>query len=284
MVEVILADTLREALEHRKAHNAIPFAGGTDLMVRNKSWSGTLPAFQNSVIMVGELQELKGICTNNSTLVVGAAETLSDIAANTNVPLILRMAIKQMASPAIRNMGTIGGNICNASPAGDSLPPLYALDATVTLRSSTGTRTMPISRFIKAPGQTDLASDELLTAVNIPIEDYNRVFYRKVGTRKAVALSKLSIACLATISNSSIEKFRIAVGAVAPTVVRCEEAEKMLTGKTIDEASRDFDSIREIYAEHITPIDDQRSTAKYRKRVALGLIEDFCMNHLREAE
>ena len=284
MVEVLLADTLHEALEYRKVHNAIPFAGGTDLMVRNKSWSGTLPAFHSAVIMVGELQELKGICLENSTLVVGAAETLSDIAANTNVPLILRMAIKQMASPAIRNMGTIGGNICNASPAGDSLPPLYALDATVTLKSSTGTRTMPISQFIKAPGRTDLASDELLTAVNIPIEDYNRVFYRKVGTRKAVALSKLSIACLATVHGNSIEKLRIAVGAVAPTVVRCEEAEKALLGKTIDEASRNFEFIREIYAEHITPIDDQRSTAKYRKRVALGLIEDFLMNYLSEAD
>lgn len=271
----MIAKSLAHALEMRKEKGAIPLAGGTDLMVRYKSGSGTLPAFDRPVILVGALPELKGISRKEDKLVIGAAETLADIACNPDVPELLRAAAAQMASPAIRNTGTIGGNICNASPAGDTLPPLYALDASVTLTGAGGTRTLPISRFILGPKKTALSADELLTAVAIPMQSYSRWFCRKVGTRKAAALSKLSVAAVADISEGRIQTILIAAGAVAPTVVRCPEAEALLTGRMTDEIPALLPGVLKLYEAQITPIDDQRSTAVYRKTVTLHLIEDF---------
>lgn len=275
MVSALNADTLEEALEIRAFQKVIPFAGGTDLMVRKKSWAGTLPAFDLPVLFIGNLDALKGCRSEDGTLRIGAAEKLADITGNPAVPEILRLAVKEMASPSIRSMGTIGGNIMNASPAGDTLPALCALDATVTVQSTAGSRELPIGQFILGPGKTALNGDELLINVNIQVRDYSRAYYRKVGTRKADALSKVSFAGLADIKDGRVETLRIAVGAVAPTVVRSEEAEGMLEGKTAREIPALLPEILEIYARLIRPIDDQRSSAEYRKKVSLKLIEDF---------
>ncbi len=273
--------TLEEALNLLQDIKTIPFAGGTDLMVKYRSWAGTLPQLQAPVLWLGEIKELKGIHQSGDTLVIGSMETLASILASPAAPELLKYAIAQMASPSIRNMGTMGGNICNASPAGDTLPPLYVLDASVLLRSSAGERTLPIAEFITGPGKTALRKDELLTEIHIPIREYNKRYYRKVGTRKANALSKLSMAGLADIRDGVIEDVRIALGAVAPTVVRSIEAEKTLQGRNVKEIFAMIPEAITTYSELITPIDDQRSNAAYRKTVSLRLIEDF-LNHLAD--
>jgi xanthine dehydrogenase FAD-binding subunit len=275
MVETFIPKTLKEALEYRDENMAILFAGGTDLMVRRKSWAGTLPKFESPVLIIGNLRELKGCAAENSVLRIGAAETLADIAANEAVPEILRLAVKQMASPGIRNMGTLGGNICNASPAGDTLPVMYALNTAVILQSVKGKRELALSQFITSPGKTGLQDDELLTEVCIPLKEFSNVYYRKVGTRKADALSKLSFAGLANINDGKIEDIRIAFGAVAPTVVRSVEAENLLKGIDLADLPVLMPQIKDIYSRFIRPIDDQRSSAAYRKEVCMRLLEDF---------
>lgn len=275
MVETYHPKTLEEALIIRSNTNSIPFAGGTDLMVRKRNWSGTTPKFEGPVIFIGNLDELKKIERDGNTLRIGAAVNLSELLKDERVPEVLKLAVREMASPAVRNMGTIGGNICNASPAGDTLPVLYCLGASVILRNKVAVREMPVHSFIKGPGKTALNTDEILTGIVIPSDAFNKVFYRKVGTRKADALSKLSFVGLARISDDVLEDVRIAFGAVAPTVVRVEEVEGKIRGKDLGKVSELVSDIVRSYESFIKPIDDQRSRADYRKTVSLRLVEHF---------
>lgn len=274
MVESITQQTLIEALQIRKSDLVIPYAGGTDLMVRRRSWAG-VPKFEYPALFIGTIPELTRVYRDGQTLVIGAAVKLADLIENPDTPLILKKAISQMASPAIRNIGTIGGNICNASPAADTLPSLYALGATVVLQSISGERELPIVDFVVGPGQTALRVDELLTAIKIPFEHYDVVYYKKVGTRKADALSKVSFAGLAKIEDSIVRDFRLSIGAVAPRVVWSSEAAEKLIGEKVTQIPDLFEEIKDIYRNEIQPIDDQRSNAKYRRMVALRLMEDF---------
>jgi CO/xanthine dehydrogenase FAD-binding subunit len=260
----------------------IPFAGGTDLMVRRRGWAGTLPTFEYPVLFLGGLEELKRIYLREDFLEIGAAASLVSILEHRATPEILKEAVAQMASPAIRNIGTLGGNICNASPAADTIPPLLALDASVTLQSLSGIREIPLDEFIIAPGQTSLKDDELLVAVHFPMADYNMAYYRKVGTRKADALSKVSFAGLARIRAGIAEEVRIAIGAVAPRVVRNKEAEGRMAGIDLNEIPSMVEDIKAIYDRDIWPIDDQRSSAVYRRKVSLRLIEDFLRQFFEE--
>lgn len=275
MVETFCPRTLAEALNILDSQSALPFAGGTDLMVKYKSWQGTLPEFPRAVLLLKDIEELRGIRAWGGKLSIGALETLGSILASPLTPPILKKAISLMASPSVRNMGTIGGNICNASPAGDTLPPLYVLDATVILKSASGRREVPISNFIAGPGKTVKLENELLTEIRIPQNEVNILYYRKVGTRKADALSKLSIAGLAQVEDGKIKAVRLALGAVAPQVVRSREAEALFTGKDIKELQELRMEIASAYSDLIHPIDDQRSSAAYRKTISMRLIEDF---------
>ncbi len=275
MVEAITPKTLAEALAIRRDRRVIPFAGGTDLMVRKRSWAGTLPAFEAAPLFLSGLEELKTICLGDGVLRLGAAATLTEILENRATPEILKNALAEMASPAVRNAGTLGGNICNASPAADSLPPLYALGASVLLRSAASARELPIEDFITGPGQTDLRHDELLVAALIPLDSYWIAYYRKVGTRKADALAKTSFAGLAKVADGRVEEIRMALGAVAPRVVRSREAEDLCRGKRVEALPGLLAEIKGIYAGQIRPIDDQRSSAAYRSAVSLRLIECF---------
>jgi xanthine dehydrogenase FAD-binding subunit len=275
MVSAYRPASLAEALRIRAESGAVPLAGGTDGMARRRRHSGLAPRFERPVLFVAHLPELHGIFVENATLTIGAAVTLSELLADERVPGVLREAIAQMASPAIRNVATLGGNVCNASPAGDTLPALYCLDARLVLAGRWGERRVPIERFILGPGKTDLAGDELLRVVELPAARFDVAYYRKVGTRKANALAKLSFLGLAALQNGTVRDVRIAFGAVAPMVVRSTELEGALLGRT----AADWPAVRsqwvEGYARLITPIDDQRSTADYRKSVALSLLTDF---------
>ncbi len=262
-------ENLKEALEIKASRSPDILAGGTDFMLKFRKRA-------NDVLFVSHLKELKGIQRKDGYLVIGAATTLNELEASEDIPTIFKDMISKMAAPAIRNVATIGGNICNASPAGDTLLFLYALDAKLVIGSIRGHREVNIENFIKGPGQTDMRKDELLLQIKLPIPlieklhlgKFNVQFYRKVGTRRANALSKLSFLGIAEVSEGS-KDVRIAFGAVAPTVVRSREIEERIKDGTT------ADDILGAYSKLITPIDDQRSTAFYRKTVSLRLLGYF---------
>lgn len=279
MVEAYSPKSLQEAYAIRSKTHAVPFAGGTDLMVRYRNRAGVLPEFPWPVLYLNGLDELKGITVEKDRLIIKAGTTLTDIEQEPLVPALLRRAVSQMAAPALRNLGTLAGNVCNASPAGDALCALYALEADVELSSARASRIMPISEFVLGPGKTALADDEILTAVLLEQRSFNMMFYRKVGTRKANALSKLSVCGLAELKNGRIDDFRIAFGAVGPTVVRSRETEKLIIGSSAGDIRTQLPTWKADYDACITPIDDQRSTAGYRKEVALRLFTQ-CMEQM----
>ncbi len=162
-------------------------------------------------MFVAHLPELQGVSVQNETLTLGAAVTLSELLADERMPGVLREAIAQMASPAIRNVATLGGNVCNASPAGDTLPALYCLNARLILAGRQGERRVPIERFLLGPGKTSLAADELLRAVELPSAQsaaarFDVAYYRKVGTRRANALAKLSFLGLAGLQDGAVQR------------------------------------------------------------------------------
>ncbi len=268
MVNSFNPKTLEEALRAKSENPALTlYAGGTDWMVNRREDAQLL--FLNAV------PELMAIVDSPDALILGACCTYTELLESKKLPGILRQAIVEVASPAIRNMGTMGGNICNASPAGDTLPPLYALDARVRLASVRGTREIPLASFIRGVRKIDLAPDEILTSIVLPKQDFTQSYYKKVGARSAVAISKVSFAGLKRIEGGVITAIPMAFGSVAATVVRSPKTESALIGKTPAEASAMKADIAKLYDPLITPIDDQRSTAVYRKEVCLALLKDF---------
>ncbi len=273
-VDALRPGSLAEAIDFRTRTGALPFAGGTDLMVRRRRYTGTAgPDFSGPVLFLDGVPELKQVQIKGGILEAGAGVTLSDLLARKELPLLLRRGIELIAAPGLRNRATLAGNICNASPAADSLPSLYVHGAEVVLTGPSGERTLLLSDFIRGPGKTVLKDDELLTAVKIPLLDKGRIYYRKVGTRKANALSKLSAAGYVRTVDGLIEDFRFALGAVAPTVVRLNEVEQAVRGKELSEL--DADTLLELAAPAVCPIDDQRSTADYRRQVAFNCLKEF---------
>jgi CO/xanthine dehydrogenase FAD-binding subunit len=203
--------------------------------------------------------------------------TLAELADSPLVPGALREAVLQMGGPALRTVATVGGNICNASPAGDTLPFLYAWDARVTLAGTKGERTLSIADFITGPGRTALRQDEILRSLQIPAWSPSLSSWRKVGTRRANALTKVSLAAFADYGPGLPGRARLVLGAVAPTVVRLTDVESLLEAAW--EEGRDIHALRpratEAVMAAVHPIDDQRSTADYRRNVAAGLVLAF---------
>jgi CO/xanthine dehydrogenase FAD-binding subunit len=268
--------SLKEALNVRRDRRALPFAGGTDLMAARRRGPGLRPDLPQPLLFLGHLQELAEIRPGGGTLNLGAACTLSALLLHDAVPAPLKAALAEMASPALRNVATLGGNICNASPAGDTLPFLYAVEAELELAGAAHSRRLPIGEFILGPGRTALADDELLTNILLPDCAFDTWFYRKAGTRRANALSKLSFLGLARRGREGrVEDFRCAFGAVAATVVRAPGLEARLKKKTPGQAAALLPALRGGYAALLRPIDDQRSTARYRADVAVDLLAQF---------
>ncbi len=282
MVTTYHPETLEAALKIRKEKHAIPLAGGTDLMVRFRSWAGTEPDFPWPVMFINHLKEIRFIDVQPKEIRIGAGTTLSEVENCSDVPKVLRLAVSQMAAPALRNLGTVAGNICNASPAGDTISVLYALNARVELTSLHGSRELSLMEFITGPGRKDLEDDELLTSIMVPVERFTHTLYRKVGTRKANALSKLSFCGLASIKAGRIDDIRLSFGAVGPTVVRSVESEKKFIGLSIEKLKELYSEIRPDYVAMVQPIDDQRSTAVYRKQVSLNLLDQYIESLIME--
>ncbi len=269
---------LQEALTRRADTSGTVYAGGTDIMMRQRQLCGMQPDISGGVIFIGHLPELRGFHQDAGCLFIGACMTIADLKTHSNTPALLREILGLMAAPAIRNLATIGGNICNASPAGDTLPYLYAVDARVVCQTNHGQREIPIERFISGPGKIDLAPDEILTTVVIPDEHFSHTFHKKVAARRANTPSKVSVVGLASKENEKVTDLRLAFGAAGPTVVRSREIELAALDALTSDANQSKQAMKEMLAaleRRLCPIDDQRSTAQYRKDAALRLAADF---------
>jgi CO/xanthine dehydrogenase FAD-binding subunit len=253
--------TLAEALRMMNQEPLIPLAGATDLYVSLNF--GTLPGTR--FVDIWRLDGLRKIEKRGGVLSIGALATYTQIIKSRHVRAQLPMLVeasKQIGGVQIQNRGTLGGNIANGSPAGDSLPVLAAVDAIVVLRSAIGERRVPFGEFYTAYRASVMRPDELITAVELPPVD-GKQWFRKVGTRAAQAISKVVLAAVRA------KRPLIAFGSVGPTVVRVPRTEEALAGgASIEEA------VRVLEAE-IFPIDDVRSTAEYRRTVARNLVRRF---------
>ena len=259
-----------------------PFAGGTDLMVLLEA--GKLP--HRHYVNIWNLKELRGVEVTETTVTLKALTTYTEVQAHPvlreEFPMLCQAA-KETGGIAIQNRGTLGGNIANASPAADSPPALLAYDAELELISKSGTRRIPYANFHGGYKQMDLRADELLSAIHLPRVKQPRIhYYRKVGTRKAQAISKVCFAGVAQVANNTLTQIRIALGSVAPIPIRCEQTEVALQNQPLND-----ETIRiglSTLASEIAPIDDIRSTRDYRLRVSLNLLQDFlarCQNRER---
>jgi xanthine dehydrogenase small subunit len=257
--------SLGEALRMLDAESPlVPMAGCTDLYVALNFGTLTGTNFLN----LWELDALRRIAVRGGVLSIGALCTYTDIikspTVRSRVPMLVAAA-REVGGPQIQNRGTIGGNIANASPAGDTLPVLAAADATVVMTSVRGERRVPFVEFYTGYRRSVLRPDELVAAVEIPAIR-GRQWFRKVGTRAAQAISKV---VMAAVDTGPGQAPRLAVGSVAPTVVRLLSTEAALgSGASVADAQR-------ILLDEIVPIDDVRSTAEYRRRVAANLLASF---------
>jgi xanthine dehydrogenase small subunit len=243
-----------------------PIAGGTDLLVQITGELGEPPA---RVIDLWGLDELRGIRLEGDELVLGALTTYAEIRLS---PLVaefvpaLEACAATIGAAQIQNRGTIGGNVVNASPAGDTLPILLAVDARIVLGSSAGERIVEAGAFWTGYRTTARRPDELVTAIRLPIVAGRELRFRKIGTRRAQAISKVVMALAWTPSSAGWTDVRLALGSVAATPVRARRAESVLEGAEPTREVADAASVA-LTAE-IDPIDDVRSTVDYRRAVA----------------
>src|SRR5438067_9978943 len=271
--ELILPATLNEALDVLARDSGVwkPFAGGTDLMVLLEA--GKLP--HQNYVNIWNLKELRGIEVTDDQVLLGALTTYTEVqnhpVLQTEFPMLCEAA-RETGGIAIQHRDTLGGNIVNASPAADSPPALLAYDAELELVSKRGERRIPYFKFHTAYKQMDIRPDELLRAIRLPrAPNHLTHYYRKVGTRKAQAISKVCFAAVGSMTDGKIESVRIAFGSIAPIPFRCVQTENALRNQTNDSVA----AAREALASEISPIDDLRSTRDYRLRVSLNLLEDF---------
>jgi CO/xanthine dehydrogenase FAD-binding subunit len=264
-LELVPARTLAEACA-RVGEGYRPLAGGTDVMVLLAA--GKL-GHRRWVDLWG-IKELRFVRVSEEAFELGALTTYTDVRRHSllaqELPM-LAQAASETGGIAIQNRGTLGGNLGNASPAADSPPALLAYGARVVLASSRGTRVVPYESFHTAYRRTAAADDEIVASVVVPRVAGARVhFYRKVGPRRAQAISKVCVAACGVTEAGRVVDVKIGLGGVAPVPVRAVATERAIV------AGRPVDSVRDALTQEIAPIDDGRSTADYRRRVAGNLL------------
>jgi CO/xanthine dehydrogenase FAD-binding subunit len=275
LYELIAPENLGAALEVLAQQPGVwkPFAGGTDLMVLLEA--GKLP--HREFVSIWKFPELRRIEVTPVSLVIGALSTYTEIQRNEillrEFPLLCRAA-SETGSVATQNRGTLGGNIANASPAADSPPALVVYDAEVELISAKRSRRLPYRDFHTGYKKMQLRDDELIWRIHLNrVPKQRKEYYRKVGTRKAQAISKVCFAAAADVENGRVNDVRIALGSVAPTVLRATETEKIFGGEKLSGAL--LKAAQASLGREISPIDDMRSTTVYRRRVAQNLLAEF---------
>lgn len=276
MREILKPCCLEELFFFLDRHpDALPMAGGTDLLVKLRKET---VRDHRPLILLSGVEELNGVRDTGREISIGAATPLSrmitDPLAALRAPLLVH-AVRTIGGPAVRNMATIGGNIRTASPAGDSLPALYILGAEVELASRAGRRRLPIEEFVLGPGRTQLGNREIITRVLTPHAGrFPYQSFEKVGLRRSLAIAVVSFAAMLRFSpDGTVAEARFAWGSVAPTVARVPQLEAGLAGRRLDADAIRFaaDSVRAF----VSPIDDIRASAGYRRSVASNLLVRF---------
>ncbi len=272
--------SLDAALEALRAGPVTILAGGTDLMPQSKTGRAR---FHPTLMNIRRIPELQGIGEASGMVRFGALATMTDLLENALVRSrfnALWQACDCFASDQLRNVATIGGNICNASPAGDTLVPLLVFDAHVVLASKAdgtlATRTVPLRDFLVGPGRTSRRPDELLTAVEVPLpnERFVSAFY-KAGARPALDISAISIGVGANPAAGALNDARIAFGAVAPTAIRAPRTEATLEGRLVAET---IEPALKAADDEISPISDVRASAWYRRELIRNVLRGMLEN------
>ena len=252
--------------------NIFVMAGGTDLLVRMKDREIS-PSYIIDLKQIAELNDIK--YDESSGLKIGALTTISDIEKSPHLTgqyHALVEAASSMGSAQIRNKGTIGGNLCNASPAADLAPPLIVMDASVQIIGKYGEKIIRMEEFFRGPGKTILQDGEILTEIQVPkLPSGSGTAYLKFSRRRGLDLALASVACLLRTNDFRCEKVRIAMGAVAPIPLRAERAEALIMGKEINDDI--IEKVSEIAAEETRPIGDIRASASYRKEIIKVLVK-----------
>lgn len=267
--------SLDEAAELLRDGNATLLAGGTDLMPQSKA--GRV-AFKPLLLSLRRIPELHGVALDGDSLRIGALVTMTELMENALVrehcPILIEAA-DHFASDQVRNVATIGGNVCNASPAGDTLVPLLALDVDVELvakpNGSLATRRVPIGEFFTGPGKTLRAPQEIVAALRVPIAVRGRFMrFFKFGSRPALDISAISIGICARRDAGTLRDVRVAFGAVAPVPVRGRATEAALEGRMLTEAV--IEAAAAAARDEIHPIDDLRASAWYRREMVHNML------------
>jgi CO/xanthine dehydrogenase FAD-binding subunit len=250
-----------------------PIAGGTELMVAHAA--GKLGA--SKLVSLWGIPDLRFVTTKSDSIVIGAATTFRDLRAHAAIadrlPLVAKSA-SWIGSIANQSRATVGGNLVNGSPAADSSPAFLVYDAEIELVSVRGRRRIPYSSFHTGYKRNAMAPDELLYAVHLPLRfAHHRQYLRKVGTRRAMAISKVALAATALLEDGKLREIRLAAASLAPFPARLMQTETALLGLSID--SHTIQSARAALLFEAKPIDDIRSTAEYRIQVAANLLEEF---------
>ena len=250
----------------------VPVAGGTNVLVNMKR----APLEADLVVDLTRLEALQPISSDNGTISLGAGVTFTRLlewSPGGAVEGLMRPMCVAFAGPLIRNLATVGGNICDASPAADVSPPLLALDAIVKLESASGgSRTLPLPEFFQGVRKTARRADELVTSVEFAKpDDDERWFYYKLGKRKADAISIVSVAMTVKLERGKVDRARIALGAVAPVAMRTPEAEGILRGEALNDST--IAAAARAAAKESRPIDDFRATGGYRRQMVEVLVK-----------
>ena len=266
-----LPESFEELWTDLDAHpNAKIMAGGTDLLVFLRAKGGKIP----TIICLEKISTLDTIEQRDGFIYIGAATSLTTLLESAVIGsqlAVLHSAVGELGSPLIRNMGTIGGNICTGSPAGDTLPALFVLRAEVVLKSRRSERILPINSFITGPGKTVLQDDEILHSIRVPVSgQFNIHHFEKVGQRKALAISIVSLAALIRTEKDIIKEARFAWGSVGPTIIESQEVEQSLLGQPLTLPM--LENAANLARQAVMPISDLRASGEYRKQVAGNLL------------
>ena len=268
MEQFLRPKTLEEAVNALATGDYRIIAGGTDLMIGVKE--AGYDAYP--VMDITGIDDLKGIRELGDRVEIGALTTHAELAESElikNKFFALWQAANMVGSPQIRNMGTIGGNIGNASPSADTVVPLYAFEAEVVLIGPDGIRKLPIDQIFVGPKRTIL-NREMIVKVILPLKEGYRSQYMRLGTRAALSISKVGVAVAAKLENKKVVDVHIALGAVAPTVVYAKRAEQAIYGKDLNEQT--IEQACDAVKHDATPITDIRSTASYRRAMTATLL------------
>ncbi|MCX7162550.1 MAG: xanthine dehydrogenase family protein subunit M [Betaproteobacteria bacterium] len=277
--------SLDQAVECLKDGDVTILAGGTDLTPQSQA--GRI-RIKRTLMNIRHIPQLSGITLEGREIRIGTLATITEIMEHPlvrqHLPVLVE-ACNHFASDQIRNAATLGGNICNASPAGDTLIPLLLLDARVELASMPEAKlyrhSMPLATFFVGPGKTRRSLCELLTCVRIPLPGEGHVaHFHKLGTRPALDISTISIGIGGTLREGVLTNVRVAFGAVAPTPVRAARAEQALEGQKLDAAI--IDRVAAIARDEVEPIDDVRATAWYRKEMIHNITRRM-LTHVAQA-